>query len=421
MQEQEIFQHYELKNWELSPRIYKILAASAIFNILLVVVLAQANFLTAKSCDTPLMSEVCSVFDTLYVGSMILDTDTGYVNEEYVKTELEDADITFIDLSGQTPLEYPAGYFAVANPETVTDPTMVVSTELGQNTNPNTEYIPGITGNTRNPTITNNTPKSNPTFKPQVTPKQNPNATVGELPKDKKNPTTTTENQTTENQTTKDQTTAQTDKQNQKVESEPVKEVSINKKPMQDFADTVVEKKTKNEVDLSKSFLVVMEGYLTKDGKLDKEKSKYVKAEGDEQIINIAKEAIEAVSDSGWFGYLKLYDVEKVTFTLVQDDKQIYAVITSDQKTEERAKTISSGFNGILAFAKNGAKDQSDEKILLSNAKVTSQGKSFTINFTIPKEVAQEMINRKLQEALAKKNQSNTETQNGKSNQTADK
>ena len=48
MQEQELFQSYEVKNWDFSPRIYKILAASAIFNVLALLVVAQTNVLTTK-------------------------------------------------------------------------------------------------------------------------------------------------------------------------------------------------------------------------------------------------------------------------------------------------------------------------------------------------------------------------------------
>ena len=43
MQEQELFNNYELRNWDFSPRIYKILAASAIFNVLALLIFAQTN------------------------------------------------------------------------------------------------------------------------------------------------------------------------------------------------------------------------------------------------------------------------------------------------------------------------------------------------------------------------------------------
>ncbi len=444
MQEQEIFQHYELKNWEFSPRIYKILAASAIFNILLVVVLGQANFLTAKSCDTPLMSEVCSVLDTLYVGSMILNTDTGYVNEEYVKTELEDADITFINLTGQTPpLEYPAGYFAVANPESVqTNPT-VISSGLGQNNNPTLGYIPGITGNTNNPTI-NNRATTDLMNTPQVKLKKNDKPVVGKLPTGVlgDNPTTTTKkNPTTtkENPTTKDQTTAQTNtndaaNQNQTVKSEPVKDVTINKEVLKDYGSYVKAKVEKKEVDLNQPFKVVVEGPLTKDGKFDiskdsktkQAKTQFTSWEGDEKMVDVAKKALEAIGDSGVLGHLRNLGAENIKITLIQDGEKIAARIESDLKDENKAKTMANGLRILLNIAKNKENLGEDEKILLKGAQdPTSNGAIFIIDFAITKAEAQGMIERNLNKLPSPTsttgNQSNSTAQTNNSNQTTAK
>jgi hypothetical protein len=102
-QDKEIFQDYEIKNWNLSPRIYKIIGAAAAFHLLTLLVLGQTNLLTTKGCDSPFVSTVCQVLDTVYVGSALFGTDTTFDSRDYVKTELEDADITFVDVSGQTP------------------------------------------------------------------------------------------------------------------------------------------------------------------------------------------------------------------------------------------------------------------------------------------------------------------------------
>lgn len=424
MQEQELFQHYELKNWEFSPRVYKILGISAIANILLVVGLAQANFLTARSCDTPIVSGVCSVLDALYVGTMLADSDMGFVSEEYQKTELEDADITFIDMSGQAPLEYPEGYFAVANPE-----QQVSTIETYNSTTPGS-YIPGITNN---PTLSNNGTTTDLTTKPQVTPTPNKNPVQGNLPtsinptitrnrdkRNKTNPTTTT----TDNQsstTTENSTTAKTENPTQKVESKPVKEVGeINKKPFENLGDSLNDKIAKNEIDLNKNFLVVMDGTLTADGKLDKNNSKYIRLEGDEQMIFVAKDAIEAIGDSGFLAYLKNYDVDKANLTLRQDDTQIYIQLISDQKDANKANTTASGFNtmlqGLILLDKNGIKKLDDSsRLLVNNAKVTSDGNNFVLTVTIPKTDAQAMINKTLKnraEKKAKETNSNVESTN---------
>src|SRR5688572_11648326 len=101
MQEQELFQSYEVKNWDFSPRLYKILALSAIFNVLALLVVAQSNLLTTKGCDSPLVGGVCQVLDTIYLGGSVLATSSDYVNNpDYDKTELENAEIVWVDRTG---------------------------------------------------------------------------------------------------------------------------------------------------------------------------------------------------------------------------------------------------------------------------------------------------------------------------------
>lgn len=413
MQEQELFQNYELKNWNFSPRIYKILGASAILNIFVFVLLAQANFLTAKSCDTPFVSSVCTVLDTLYVGAMIADTDVGYVSEDYQKTELEDTDIMFIDMSGQMPpLEYPEGYFALANPEQQAEVTSLGDFPTST-TSPN--FIPGITNN--NPTLSNNGTTTDLTIKPQVTPKPNRNPVQGDLPTSvTSNDTTTVRNRnrnrqnqtttTTENQTTSQNNTTDTNNQTQnQVQSEKVNEVTINKQVLKDFGSYVKGRVDNKEVDLNQPFKIVVEGPLTKDGKFDisidsktkKAKTQFTYWEGNEQMVDVAKKALEAIGDSGVLGYLRNLGAENVKITLIQDGEKIFARIESDLKDANKANTMASGLRIILNAAKSRENLGEDEKMLLSGAQdPTSNGSIFIIDFAIPKAQAQAMIERNL-------------------------
>ena len=191
------------------------------------------------------------------------------------------------------------------------------------------------------------------------------------------------------------------------VNSEAVTDFKPNKKPLEDFAEEILAKRADKDkkLDLTKSFKVVMSGVLSEDGKLDPKKSRYAKLkdeeQGDQEMVDVAKDAIEAINNSGLFYYLKTLGVDKVDFTLIQDDKQIYAVISSSQKDENKAKTISSGFNNLLSIAKLTVKEE-ELKTLLNSAKVEPEGKNFVLNFKIEKPVAQKMIEQKLQEAEAK-------------------
>ena len=192
--------------------------------------------------------------------------------------------------------------------------------------------------------------------------------------------------------------------QNQKVENQPVKEIGeINKKPFEDLGDLINDKLSKNEIDLNKNFLVVLDGTLTADGKLDKDNSRYVRSEGDEQMVIVAKDAIEAIGDSGFLAYLRNYGIDKANLTLRQDDTQIYILLVSDQKDANKANTTASGFNtmlqGLILLDKNGIKKLDDSsRLLVNNAKVTSDGKNFVLSVAIPKADAQTMINKSLKD-----------------------
>lgn len=175
----------------------------------------------------------------------------------------------------------------------------------------------------------------------------------------------------------------------------------FNKKPLQDFADNLSRKVEIKEVDLDKPFSVTLEGYLTKEGKLDGKRSKFTKAEGDEKMINIARTGIEAVNDSGLLAYLSGLGVEKIKIVLSQDDKNVSTVIKSELATEAKAKTIASGFNGLLKIASMNEKDE-ETKFLLNATNCSVESNNFSLNITLPKEEVQRMIKNKLQKAKEK-------------------
>ena len=175
----------------------------------------------------------------------------------------------------------------------------------------------------------------------------------------------------------------------------------INKKPLQDSADNLNQKLEKGEVDLTKPFSVTLEGYLTKEGKFDIKRSRFTKSEGDRQMVEVVKQAIEAVSDSGMLSYLQQFGIEKVIVNISQDDKNVAAVITSELPTVAKAKTIVSGFNVFFQMAKINVKEET-EKTLLNAAKVSSQDKNFIINFAMPKEEVHQLLKNELQKAKEK-------------------
>lgn len=430
-QEKELFQGYEIKNWNFTPRLYKIFAAATAFNLLAILVMGQTNLLTTRGCDSPLVKQVCQVLDAVYVGSALFNTDSEFVSKDYDKTELENSDITYIDVSGEAPpFTYPAGYFPPTNPSDEFASMQNLNGDFSMMPPPTSGFpsippvssgtdlmaIPQITPTPNKDAITGKMPVSPFSFGDNPIP--SPPRSSGKLarinnPKSKKSKNTSPAElpklDGDETAESKDKNKEEKDKNQPPVESDAVKEIEINKKPFEDLGDSLIEKLAKKEIDLNKPFSVVLDGTLNADGKFDSKKSRFGKSEGDEQMINMAKEALEAVGNSGILGYLKNSGVDKVNIKLIQDDKQIYAIIASDQKTPEKAKTTASQINialQALIFADNNGLKKLDEnsKTLVNNSKITNEGKTFVLNFSVPKPVGQDLINRSLKERAEKKN-----------------
>lgn len=430
MEEHELFEHYEVKNWEITPRLYKFLGASVIINSLIFFSFAQFNLLNAKGCDTPYFGIVCQALDSAYIVSTFLGKGTESASFAYDKTEIEDLEVvTLIDKTDV--LEYPPGYFALANPEQTSGDSLNEIGVLPTVNDPN--------GSTSSPTLGNDL-----SAKTQVTPTPNPNIGNDDIPDsliriDGDSPSTGSKRTPSRTPTRKpvrnnpmsndsprtlpggDAVAKATPKPTPSATPTPSAEDlakqkdefnnKFNKKPLQDFAEGVMAKvdspKPEDKVDLKQSFTVILDGYLTEKGTFDATKTRFLKGEGNEQMVNVAKKAIEAVGDSTIFSYLQALGVDRVSITLVQDDKNITAKVVSSQPNAENAKTVSSGFRGLILLAQMNTKDDEEVQTLLKGVKFNADGKSFVINFELPKDQAHQLIDKKLQEARQKKLQPN--------------
>ncbi len=174
----------------------------------------------------------------------------------------------------------------------------------------------------------------------------------------------------------------------------------INKKPLKNFAESV---KAKN-LDWSKLFSVEAETVLTKEGKFDKEKTKFTKTEGDAELVEAVKQAFKAVGESGWFGYLNMQGIKEVKLSASQNSETFSFSLFSEQSTLERANVIASGVNGlvhmVLLLDKNGAKKLGEDEIkLLQGARAGVQEKTVNINISLSASNFQEMVKRRINEA----------------------
>lgn len=427
----DLFNNYEIRNWNFSSAIYTIIAVSVLLNLGALAFIGQTNLLTRRGCDSPFVGRVCQVLDMAYVGTVLFGTEREYVDMAYEKTDLGDADITYIDVSGETPpLSYPAGYFQIANPvqyamlqQQLTNPVITTSSN-----------IPGFPMST--PMSDSDILKLMPS-----TPKANPNAFMDD--------STTTPPFSAVNGRSRsggikrgrggrvkpiddfpdtkvldEQIAAATPSPTPKADPTPVSGdleearadrngVYINKRPLGDYAKTALEKIDSKAVKLDSPVKVVISGTLAlgKDGKtiiLKNPKPVRSKSDpvNDPAMEKFVQNAILAVGDTGWFGYLDRLQTKNVVITVEQNDTNFVASVRADQPSENHAKQAASGLNATITLGKALAKG--DELVFLDLAKTISEGKTFILNFDIPKPLVQELILRKLAESKEKENKPNS-------------
>lgn len=441
MEEKELFEDYEIRNWEFTPRLFKVFGAGTLVAFLTVVAFGQFNLMQSKACDNAIVGTFCQVLDAAYIATTFAQEDGEWANGDYTKTKIEDADVTFVDVSQvEPPLQYPEGYFALANPEQYSQMQNPTGDVMGQPFPANPPF-PGSTFPNPNPNPSNGADMLN---KPAELPQQNNNPVKGDIPTDlfsidkenasapkpmpnrdpyapsRRRPKTNNKlpNNSPKLPSDTELAGANTNSNsNASAKPEPspspldsVSAISqfnekFTKKPLQDFANDVIEKTDgADKIDLTKPFMVELQGVLDKDGKLDTKKTRFVDDDGDPNMVLVAKSAIEAVNNSGLLSYLRDQGVEKVSLVLTQNDKELTAVIKGNLPTEEKARTVSSGISTLIGVAKFTNRDE-DLKILMDAAKFTTEKKDFVMNFVLPKTDAHRLIDKKLQEARLKKSQ----------------
>jgi hypothetical protein len=439
-QKGDLFHNYEIRNWDFSSTIYKILAISAVFNLALLAFIGQANLLTLRGCDSPFVGRVCQVLDMAYVSTVLFGTEREYADLEYEKTELGDAEITFIDVSGE--LKYPEGYFQIANP--------VQFAMQQQGLNPadpsSTTGIPGFPGfSVQQPNQSMSMSESELLkLRPQP-PAPNPRAfqddTATIVNKPDYNGTNAFARKSRRggrplagnSNANVDTTVAKTDSNtNTNPATDPAKQpdpsadeaqedkngVFINKRPLNDRAKETLAQIERNSLKLDKSFKIVIEGTLglAKDGKtvvLKNPKPVAVDPNipNDPEMVKLAQDWVLAVGDAGWLGYLEKLELKKkpnskkVIISVEQNDTEFVANVRSQLTSPNEANTLASALRNWITLGAIGAKD--DELTFLKAATTTTEGTDLILVVKFEKPVVQEMIQRKLAESKEKENKPN--------------
>lgn len=410
LREGDLFYKHEVGRWKFDNRLYAIVAGSAVFIFAFFGIVAQTPFLTARGCDSPFVGRVCQVLDMAYVGSVLFGTEREMADAEYERTQLAEADVVWIDQTGvPAQMEYPEGYFQLANPEQFAQQQAML-TGSSSPYDFNTSGFPPVTP----PVQSGSSLIDTPPIAPRKNPKARP-TTLPESPFDLSDVNGEEEDQTGKTANTNSNKTDPKVAQNKPspspspAEDEAVEDkfgIFLNKRPMRKKAEETIADVNANKVKLDSSFKVTIVGSLglAKDGKtivlkdpkpiVDKTAPK-----NDPIMEKLVQDWILAVGDAGWFGYLDKLKSKQLIITIEQNDTELVASVKADQPSENLAKTAASGLNGLLQIAATQVKD--DEKLFLEKANVTNDGKTFVLNFAIPKPVVQEMIQRKLAESAA--------------------
>lgn len=430
MNDKDLFQGYEVKNWDFSKRIYKIIATATIFNLLVLFGLGQTNLISTSACESPFVSNVCDVLDTVYVGSKLFGVDSDYVNEAYTQTEISDADIVWVDTTNVQPqLAYPTGYFEIANRDEIAAEKALLNQQdafLNNSTTGGTPFtpnqIPSSKPSAKSPSSGFSTSRSRrfgsgsrnkrkSSRRASSRKKSNSKIIGGKIKDDlfdfgdenpKKGTVAGKDPKKTPKKDPKNDSNSIADKTAKK--SDPVDDSKpINKKPLEDFTNAIVTEYENKSIDLTKKFDVELISKLTDDGRFDTKNLQFNAKEGDEDIVKIAKDALLAIGDSGFLKYLRVNDIKEIRLSLIQDDKKIYARVISNQKTAKKAIETARGLSGVISVAKLSDRSE-DEMTLLNSAKLTNDGRNFVMTIDIPKDQAQKMMESQLKTALQKRN-----------------
>lgn len=187
--------------------------------------------------------------------------------------------------------------------------------------------------------------------------------------------------------------------------------ILINKLPLKDFSRSLNEDRARREVNLGAAFSIRAECSLNKDGHLDSARTKVVEQIGDPKLIEIAKDMLVAMADSGYLGYLKTFGADKFVVAMRQDSKVLAFSVNFDLENETRARSVISSLNMLIAMGQaqktvpDADANDREDLLLLQGVTTTSDGKKVSISAEWAKDQIQPLIKRKLGQVAEDKKQ----------------
>jgi hypothetical protein len=355
-----LFDHFEVNREPIWPQLSWLLGGSAVWHIVLIVMIVM----------------IAPLREAFHITALVSGADL--VDRPYNRTEIGD-DVDILDFTTEK-FRYPDGYFAMDQQGLTPLPPAPA---------------PVAAPFTPQPVSLQQTPTPTPTPTPSPTPTVAPLiAANGAKPGDgakpadaKASPTTSAEDKAAE-KAQKDLEAA-----SKKTGIDLPEEGEINKAPFKDLAKYATDLRDQGKLDFNKPFEVSIDTALGADGK-------FVKAEvttksGDETLTDLGKRLVAAMNDSGVLYYLKKINQDKpgtkITFTIKQEGNDVIAIVESEVSSPSSAQVLSKDFAIMLAAGAMSRKGK-DEEILLKKTQVNADGSKVVFKLTLPHDDAVEIV-----------------------------
>jgi hypothetical protein len=356
-----LFDHFEVNRESFWRKMTWLIAGSGVWHLVIVVLILL----------------IPPVRDAFSITAMF--RDVGFVDRPYEHTDIEDA--TIIDFSNEK-FHYPEGYWAmdqVGMPPLPEFPTPFTPAHFTPSTSPSPSPATSPTPTpTPDPLIAGNAGGNKP----------------GKNPETKSTPTPSPDDKAAE------QAQKELEAASKRTGIELPEEGAINKLPFKDLGKHASALNDANKLDFNQPFEITIESSLDKDGKLVK--PTVTKKTGDETLLDLAKELVSAMNDSGVLYYLKEINKDKpgakVTFTIKQDGKDVSATVDTETSSPDSANKLSRSFAVMLLLGAR-ARGQHDEGILMKNTKVSADGNKLTFKLAMQHDDVVSIVKRGMEDA----------------------
>ncbi|HEY7785890.1 MAG TPA: hypothetical protein VIB00_14255 [Pyrinomonadaceae bacterium] len=355
----EIFQSFEVNRDARWPIISKLIVLSLVFH--------------TSAVATVLY--VPSVRDSVNIAALL--SRTSYVDKDYKRTQIGD-EVQVLELPNK--FRYPDGYFASEVPQEV----------------PSVNPFPASLVAQAQPPLVIETPSPSPSPSPEASPTASPASSPA------------TEAAVAANSEDEKKVDEKVEKQLNEIADENSvvrpSENEVNTRPLKDWLARANELKVKGQLDLNSQIEIKIEANLTKDCKL--ENANVIQKAGDARLLEVAKDMVAAIGDSGMLSFLR--DPKKVMdptelrcdefplqLTIKLDQNEIAAIVESQADSPARAAEMAKGYSGLLAVGQ-WLKRGRDEEMLYKSTKVTAEDKRILVNFSMPRQAAGEMLKKQL-------------------------